>query len=173
MFSHFKYLYTLSLFSLGLCLAELYIFNSFSLLLLINAISPLIILELFFEPRPAGFHTLRNEKPGPDAVLFHEQSHPIRTTPHVFSECSIPNHKSLIFCPIITGTNVLVFCFYFIFWHDSMCFISPTKHLCFRVLFSRCDINSLLESETQLCHLGYVTLGKSPSAQRHSSSSAK
>lgn len=69
MFTHFKYLYTFSLFFLSLCLAELYIFNYFSLSLLINAISPLIILELFFDTHPAGFHKLSNEKPEPDAVF--------------------------------------------------------------------------------------------------------
>ena len=34
-----------------------------------------------------------------------------------------------------------------IFWHYGMCFIPPTKHLCFRSLSSRCNTNSIWESK--------------------------
>lgn len=93
------------MFCLSLCLAELCIFNSFKLSLLINAISPLIILELFFEHRPAGFHKAGDEQPAADAVFQ-------GPSPHLVSECSAPNHSSLILCHIITETNVLFSAFF-------------------------------------------------------------
>lgn len=146
MFILCRYQYTFSLLFPSLCLAELYIFNSFNIPLLISASSPFIVLELSFEPHPAGFHKRRNEEPRTRCSVPRAVS-PKGNCSCLFSECSTPDHKSLIFCHIITETNVLFSALTPLLVGITPCFIPPTKHLCFRSLFFRCNTNSMQESE--------------------------
>lgn len=149
------------MFCLSLCLAELCVFNSFKLSLLINAIRPLIILELFFEHRPAGFHKPSDEQPAADAVFQ-------GPSPCCVSECSAPNHSSLILCHIITETNVLFSAFIssYVFGFPACVSVLPQTSV-LRIASVQMEEKRRFGTRDPALPLWLSLLGKSPSTQGH------